>query len=481
MVCPSGSRCGWWRWVVTFATFGQFFFTLGPLFNFSILFVSLKEDFHSSSALTGWLGSLSIALTCLASPLCSLLTHKLSSQTVAILGVITFCAGLLTTSFVPVPTLGYAFFTFSILTGVGANLATNASLALLLDWFAKANFSRASALALMGSTAGMLAFSPLLTALITHYGWRNALRILSGGILVIGIADGLLLADPPSTEDYAWAPDESPGDEKLELESMVPGKQVHDDGCIEETDDDARETDDKITNNEEANNSNQASLEVGDERHFLGRLISALTNPEAWAWYCAVMFSYVGWTFFNINYASFMDGLGLDSNSIASVIVYFALGELGGKVLIAVIGDRLPFLYLYLLMASCLLGTVVLGFLTIAKTFAVMVLLAVVSGFLRSGINATLFVSAAELFHEQYGTKGVMVISFVPNGVGSLISAPLAGALYDATGDYVLSLLVIAAIFLCAAAACLFIPLRRRFRRRAAHRSSPPSANVTSI
>ncbi|XP_038056500.1 monocarboxylate transporter 13-like [Patiria miniata] len=465
MVCPSGSRCGWWRWVVTFATFGQFFLTLGPLFNFSILFVSLQEDFHSSSALTGWLGSLSLALACIASPLCSLLTHKLSSRTVAILGVIAFCAGLLTTSFVPVPSLGYAFFTFSILTGVGANLATTASLALLLDWFAKANFSRASALAQMGSTFGMLAFSPLLTAFITHYGWRNALRILSGGILVIGIVDGLLLADPPSTEDYARAPDESPGDEKHELESMVPGKQVHDDGCIEGTDDDARETDDKTTDNEEANISNQGSLKVGDERHFRGRLISALTNPEAWAWHFAAVFSFLGWTFFNTNYANYLDGLDLDSNRIASVIVYFALAELGGKFLIAVIGDRLPFLYLYLLMASCLLGTVVLGFLTIAKTFGVMVLLAVVSGVLRSGVYAAQFTAAAELFHGQYGTNGVMVITLVPSGIGVLISAPLAGAIYDVTGDYVLSLLVIAALFVCASAAYIFIPVRRRINQ----------------
>ncbi|XP_038075529.1 monocarboxylate transporter 13-like [Patiria miniata] len=463
MVCPSGSRCGWWRWVVTFACFGQFFFTLGLLFNFSILFVSLQEDFHSSSALTGWLGSLSLALAGLASPLCSLLTHKLSGRIVTILGVIALCAGLLTTSFVPVPTLGYAFFTYSVLTGVGANLTTNASFALLLDWFAKANFSRASALALLGSSCGMLAFSPLLTALITHYGWRNALRILSGGILVIGIADGLLLADPPSTEDYAKAPDESPGDEKHELESMVPGKQVHDDGCIE-TDDDAREIDDRTTNDEEANISNQGSPELGEERHFRGRLISALTNPEAWAWYLATVFSFLGWTFFNINYASFMDGLGLDSNSIASVIMYFALAELGGKVLIAVIGDHLPFLALYLLMASCLFGTIVLGFLTIAKTFDVIVLLTVVSGVLRSGYTAQ-FTAAAELFHEQYGTNGVMVMTLVPTGIGVLISAPLAGVLYDVTGDYVLSLLIIAGLFVCASAAYIFIPVRRRINQ----------------
>ena len=43
----------WWRWVITLATFIQYFVVFGPLFNYSILFVSLQAEFQSGAAITG--------------------------------------------------------------------------------------------------------------------------------------------------------------------------------------------------------------------------------------------------------------------------------------------------------------------------------------------------------------------------------------------------------------------------------------------
>ena len=70
-----------------------------------------------------------------------------------------------------------------------------------------------------------------------------------------------------------------------------------------------------------------------------------------------------------------MEERGFSNDQIAAVIVFYAVGELGGKILLALIGDRLPFLRVYLLVASCLPGTVVLGLLTIAKTYVFVALL----------------------------------------------------------------------------------------------------------
>ncbi|XP_022101789.1 monocarboxylate transporter 14-like [Acanthaster planci] len=467
MVCLQ-TRCGWsrWRWVVTFATFGQFFLSLGPLFNFSTLFLSLQEEFHSSAALTGWLGSLSGSLSCLASPLSALLSLKVRHRTVAIFGVVVFCAGLLTTSFVPVPMLGYAFFTFSVLTGVGGNLMTNASIALLLNWFAKGNFSRASALAQTGSSTGMLVFSPMLTAFITRYGWRNALRILSGGILAVGIADCLLLTDPPSTEGYAAGPRETPT-EKHELESMVRVGHIGDDGHAEEGGGVARaSTDESIETEATISCSELPQMEPQVDTDCRGRLHSFVTDVEVWAWCVSVTLSHFGWAFFDLNFASYLKDIGLGSNQISTVVMCFALGELGSKLVIALIGNRLPFMEVYMLLVSSLLGTVVLGLLTIAKTFGLMIFFAMVSGVLRSGVNAKVFVAAAQLFHDQYGTEWAITMSLVPNGIGYLISSPLAGILYDVTGDYVFSLLVMTTAFVGASSGYLFIAIRRRIRSR---------------
>ena len=71
-----------------------------------------------------------------------------------------------------------------------------------------------------------------------------------------------------------------------------------------------------------------------------------------------------------------MDQLGFNSGQIAIVILCFSGGELGGKLLIAVTGDRLPFPHLYLLVASCLGGAVVLGILTLAESVLALALTA---------------------------------------------------------------------------------------------------------
>ncbi|XP_038057253.1 monocarboxylate transporter 13-like [Patiria miniata] len=449
-------QCWWWRWVVTLAAFNVTFLCLGLLYNYSILFVSLKEEFHAGSAATGWVGSVAIALTGLCSPLTVILERKLSKRTIVNLGVVVFSAGLFVTSFVPA--LGYAYFTFGVMTGVGANFINQPTMVVVLEWFARKNFSRAMVFTLLGSTCGMLVFSPVLTTCISHYGWRGALRILGGGILVLGVANGMFLTDPP-TEDYTAAPDDEPPDEKHELENMGKMKQVPE-GGTKGSDYEKRSSKGHGADLNEGNNDLQVNNI--DSCGFL-HLIKSL---EVWLWSIGVLFGYIGWNFFNINFASFMKGLDFSSSQTASAIMIFACGEIGGKLLIGVIGDRLPFMSLYLLVISCIFGTVVLGLLAIVKTFTTVAVVAVVSGLLRSCIHGTTIPSAAQLFHEAYGAHTVEVLSFVPPGIGTLISAPISGVLYDVTGDYVLGIFVIAAIFVCASAALLGIPLHRRFGSR---------------
>ncbi|XP_038060488.1 monocarboxylate transporter 13-like [Patiria miniata] len=444
-----------WHWVITLATFTLYFLVLGPMFNFSILYLSLQGEFKSAAAITGWLGSLSAALARLFSPVTVLLEQRLSKRAVTLIGLVLYCTGLLTTSFVPA--LGYAFITYGVLSGVGANLTLHSSLQLLLEWFAKGNFARASAIALLGSTGGLLAFSPLLTVLITNCGWRNALRVLSGGIFVVGIADGLLLTDPPTTEDIFPRQNRSEDTEQNEHDMQnVRKRERADESCEQENEGKERTEllDDAIVSSHEGSNTKPDWCEVW-------RMMQSL---ELWLWSVANFLTFLGWTFFDINFASYMDGLNLHSNQISYVIMGFAGGEIGGKLLIALLGGRLPFKYLYVVVSSCLLAAVPLGLMTIVKTFAAIMPIAVASGFLRSGAYGVLYAAGAELFLEKYGPSTVMVLTLVPPGFGILVSAPLSGSLFDVTGSYFASLLVIAAIFVCASAAFLFIPVRRKIR-----------------
>ena len=94
------------------------------------------------------------SLAYLVSPLTVLLQTKtkLSHRAVVILGAVVFSAGLLATSFVPA--LGYAYLTFGLLAGIGANFIAHSSMALLLEWFEKKDIARSCPLAVMGSACG---------------------------------------------------------------------------------------------------------------------------------------------------------------------------------------------------------------------------------------------------------------------------------------------------------------------------------------
>ena len=116
-------------------------------------FGRLSHVQHASFFLSkGWLGSFALSLVGLLTPLTVFLEQKFRKRLIALAGVLIFCAGLLMTSFVPA--LGYAYVTFGVFTGFGANFIMHSTMSLLLDWFTK-EFSRSSAIALLGTAGGI--------------------------------------------------------------------------------------------------------------------------------------------------------------------------------------------------------------------------------------------------------------------------------------------------------------------------------------
>ncbi|XP_071800098.1 monocarboxylate transporter 13-like [Asterias amurensis] len=467
---PSTSSWKWrgLRYIIPFVVSIETFLVLGFLYNYSILFLSFQEEFGTGAAFTGWLGSLANSLACLTSPLTSSLLRRTGSRVLLVAGHLFFFTGVMLTSIIP--NLAYGILTFGILTGVGANFVFFSSSVLLLVWYKDSNFSRASAIALLGSTLGLLAFSPLLTVCISRYGWRNALRIISGVILVFGVAFGLVLVDPPTYEKETCIKNDEAhlGEDKPEV---VP---LTEDACVD------------IGNNLQVmidrTPENQSLCEELKEHHEdLTRqkqqkkccfssdnyeVLDMMKSFEPWVWSIGLTLSLMGWTFFTINFASFMDGRGLNSDQISLVIMLFAVGEIVGKVSIAAIGDSLPFQRIYVLAASMLLGTAALSFMAFVYTLEQMMALAVASGLIRSVLYGSSNAITADLFADKYSSNGVTILGMFPFGLGMLLGTPLSGGLYDATGNYILSLVVIGAIFVCCAMLYLAIPIRRRLRAR---------------
>ena len=70
---------------------------------------------------------------------------------VVLLGAVMYSAGVLATSFVP--DLAYAYLTFGVIAGLGANFIFQAGIVLIIAWFTGTS-SRGTSLALLGSSFG---------------------------------------------------------------------------------------------------------------------------------------------------------------------------------------------------------------------------------------------------------------------------------------------------------------------------------------
>lgn len=171
---------GGWGWVVCLASF----WTNGTIFGimncFGVLYVKLKDKFgdtHEEAAfVTSWVGSVSIGMTFLLSPVASILTDKLGIRTTAFIGGLMATAGMLISSFVS--SLELLYLTYGVLLGSGASLAYTPSLVVLGHYFHR-RLGFVNGIVTAGSSVFTMVMPLLLTYLLDTIDLSATLQILS--------------------------------------------------------------------------------------------------------------------------------------------------------------------------------------------------------------------------------------------------------------------------------------------------------------
>ena len=154
---------------------------------------------------------------------------------------------------------------------------------------------------------GLLAFSPLLTVCISRYGWRNALRIISGVILVFGVAFGLVLVDPPTYEketciknDEAHLGDDIPEVVPLTEDGVDIGNNLQ--VTIDRTPENQSLCEELKEHHEDLTRQKQQKKCCFSSDHY--ELLDMMKSFEPWVWSIGLTLSLMGWTFFIINFVS---------------------------------------------------------------------------------------------------------------------------------------------------------------------------------
>ncbi|XP_038054897.1 monocarboxylate transporter 13-like [Patiria miniata] len=430
-------RClrDWWGWTVVVLASLQLALALGPAFNYHIYLLSFQKEFGTNTAITGWVGCVAHSLMCLGSIPADALIRRLSPRTVILVGVLLNCGGFFATAFVP--SLGYAFLTYGVAVGLGTSFILQAGFTLILLWFPTRYCARASSIIVIGTPCGTLISGPVLNTLISAYGWRHAFMMASSVIFIISFLAGLFMTTPPPVPDLKLR-EADMGSPETELQPIG----LH--------------PDDKLQEIGEMKDGSPSPTPAS---------VPFYRQLAPWLMAIGVAVGTAAWTFHAINLASFMDSIGLSDGDLSLAVVVLSLGQITGKILIGIFGDSLPFLRLYLVAASFIVGAVLSGFLILTSTLPPMLALAYFFGMSRAGFFATYVSSSMEIFNH-FGLSVVTLLVQIPFGIGVLISAPLAGGLYDFTGDYTLSLVAIVGLLGLAAGCILLIAIQRRIRCR---------------
>ena len=126
------------------------------------------------------------------------------------------------------------------------------------------------------SLTGVLVFGPLLNTLIPAYGWRNALRIVSGGTLLIAVAFGVFIEAPKevTSQTSQTSIDADKGDYSIENDN----------------------SDSDITRNDDQQQAGTMTLKQ--------KLAKLLLLADTWMWIFGIIIASLGWTFVLVNYVS---------------------------------------------------------------------------------------------------------------------------------------------------------------------------------
>ncbi|XP_071479791.1 monocarboxylate transporter 14-like [Diadema antillarum] len=484
-----------WKWIVTASLAIVYFVSWGNIHSYPLLFGPLQDDFKSSAIETGWVGSVTIGVNSLASPLAAFLERKVGFRMTVILGILLSSVGVFVSSFAP--QLFYLYFTYGVMYGLGINLTYHTSLCLMVQYFPNSNCRRATSIIMCGGTTGMLVFSTMMERIIRGITWRGALRVSGSIVLILGMPFALLCKSPEETasELCAHAKAEGKGDgsdaetgskSKRGLKKVHPEDAPVDDKrawrseSSEEEDDCPEMTEktalrDGVTHEKTAHYKCEKLDTKEKEVLFLledlpeepaksdfKKWLTILGNWKCWLFIVSIFISTFSWSFYWVNLVSHLSDLGFSQRQGAYVLTTCAAAELAAKILLAAVGDRLP------LSNVTILG--IQGLVTSAFTIGVMfirnfgggmgIILGV--GAMRGVYQVVPYMSCVEIIGQQWGDEA-QTLTLVVQGIGYLVGALPSGAIYDITQSYRTCLMMVFVLFIASSMALYIIQLFDRF------------------
>jgi len=183
-----------YAWVVVWATFVSLAVIFGVSYSFAAFFESFAGAFDAQRADVSLVFGLSGGVYFVFGVGGGMLADRFGPRVVTSSGMLLIAAGLLWCSFADSMATVYAAYGVGV--GLGIALVYTPSIGCVQPWFSQRR-GLAAGLASAGIGAGTVAVPLIATALIAALQWRDALRVLAAGVLVLGLCATWLLKRAP--------------------------------------------------------------------------------------------------------------------------------------------------------------------------------------------------------------------------------------------------------------------------------------------
>jgi len=182
-------------WVVVWATFVCLAVIFGVSYSFAAFFENFAKEFAAQRADVSWIFGLCGLVYFVLGAGGGMLADRWGPRLVCMTGMVFIAMGLFLTSLAQ--SLTTVYLSYGLLVGLGIAFVYTPSIASVQPWFNKRR-GLASGIASSGVGAGTLILPVVVSYLLTEINWREALQMMSLGVLLIGMTAGFLLKRAPN-------------------------------------------------------------------------------------------------------------------------------------------------------------------------------------------------------------------------------------------------------------------------------------------
>ena len=190
-------------WVVVWATFVCLAVIFGVSYSFAAFFENFAKEFAAQRADVSWIFGLCGLVYFVLGAGGGMLADRWGPRMVCMTGMVFIAMGLFLTSLAQ--SLATVYLSYGLLVGLGIAFVYTPSIACVQPWFNKRR-GLASGIASAGVGAGTLILPVVVSYLLIEVNWREALQMMSAGVLLIGLTAGFLLKRAPNLSGNTSGP-----------------------------------------------------------------------------------------------------------------------------------------------------------------------------------------------------------------------------------------------------------------------------------